>query len=104
MFWQELLTAQSPSCDARLLTSDNTYLLQAQGKPWEQYLQATLPKRTISLNEIKENFKVFDFLLEDGTWHWAKSSNDERSPLVKQDLPQDILDAFGIKAKGTKLK
>lgn len=40
----------------------------------------------------------------DGTWHWAKSSHDERSPLVKQDVPQDILDAFGIKAKGTKLK
>lgn len=38
------------------------------------------------------------------TWHWAKSSNDERSPLVKQDLPQDILDAFEIKAKGSKLK
>lgn len=67
-----------PPVDARLLTSPNTYLLQAQGKPWEQYLQTTLPKRTISLNEIKENFKVFDFLLNDGTAVSAKTMDTVR--------------------------
>lgn len=44
-----------------------------QGKSWEAYLNKTLPKGTIDLNEIKKNFKTFDFLTPDKTAVSAKT-------------------------------
>jgi filamentous hemagglutinin len=35
----------------------------------------------------------------DGTWHWAGSTGDERAPLNKADIPQSVKDVLGIKGK-----
>lgn len=47
--------------------------IKLRGESWEKYLQSALPKGTIDLNKIKNNFKAFDHLLPDGTAISAKT-------------------------------
>ncbi|MDB1144829.1 MAG: hypothetical protein KGV48_000625 [Alcaligenaceae bacterium] len=44
-----------------------------QGKPWESFLQKSLPEGTLNLNDIKSNFKAFDFYTSDGVAISAKT-------------------------------
>lgn len=46
-------------------------------------------------------FRFFDKFTDanDGTWHWAGSTGDERAPLNKAEIPQNVKDALGIKGK-----
>uniref|UniRef100_UPI003D9FBC3C endonuclease toxin domain-containing protein n=1 Tax=Xanthomonas oryzae TaxID=347 RepID=UPI003D9FBC3C len=40
--------------------------VEAQGKPFEDFVQSTLPSGTIDLNLIKSNFSTFDHFTPDG--------------------------------------
>ena len=40
--------------------------IQNQGKPYEAYVQSSLPQGTLDLNSIKQNFSTFDHLTPDG--------------------------------------
>ncbi len=44
-----------------------------QGKLWESFLQKSLPEGTLNLNDIKSNFKAFDFYTSDGVAISAKT-------------------------------
>ncbi|XUP34940.1 hemagglutinin repeat-containing protein [Xanthomonas axonopodis pv. vasculorum] len=57
--------------DAAVVSEESTGIkfgggVQAQGKPFEDFVQSTLPPGTIDLNSVKSNFRTFDHFTPGG--------------------------------------